>query len=382
MSWQVPIYSNRPEEGTLQYLQDESTLKTAEGFFSFSYYNHDKIRGQSWKDKGTSIYIWGLYLYTKVLEIEPFQKWKLLIYTDQYTYEKLQALTSDDLDYERIQALLTNPKIVFVIVNWERHMRKEKKVNGGALRCFRSRAPFDFPDKLVLIRDADTFFDDIVSRLQFPARFGPRYLSYIKMVAQMLQDWETGYVQVIQHVEKEMGKPLLVVGTGSNVTLSLMGANVKVPLYKKNYHDNEISGIKLPFGVFAGMVGVLPGVPIYQTMDAWNECVDYINYRSTKGERVTENDNTFYRFSNNKTPQAMGRDEQMYLYILMKKSISNLFFFHIDLGDLETPTIEKIDLPFHEARLAEYKAAIGLAGGGRRQKTYRKKRSNRITRKH
>jgi len=141
--WQVPIYSKAPEDGIITYLQDETTLKTAkinktengkntpipvDGYFSFSYYNHDKIKGQNWGDKGTSIYIWGLYVYMKLLEKEPFQTWKILIYTDEYTYDKLKRVAQQSTpDSERIQALLTSTKVVFAIVTWDRHMRSEKK---------------------------------------------------------------------------------------------------------------------------------------------------------------------------------------------------------------------------------------------------------------
>jgi hypothetical protein len=78
----------------------------------------------------------------------------------------------------------------------------------------------------------------------------------------------------------------------------------------------------------------------------------------------------------------MGRDEQIYLLILMRKSIENLFIYHIDLGDEAIPKQETIDIPFHEARLAEYKKAIGFSGGRRYRKTYRRKRAKHSTRKH
>jgi hypothetical protein len=383
MSWQVPIYSKDPEDGTITYLQDETTLKTAEGFFSFSYYNHDKIMGQRWQNKGTSLYIWGLFLYTKVLEAERFRTWKMIIYTDQYTLEKLRATTDEENDFPRIQALFTNPNVVFAIVNWDRHTRSTNKINGGALRMFRSRAPFDFPDKLICMRDADTFFDNTVTKLRARGRFrsDDDFNRFLVMMILHFKEWEEGLLSNLAILQENYGKPLLVVGTGSNI-LGGVEMSSGPALYKKNYHDNELTGAKFPFGIFAGMVNVLPGVPIYQTMDTWDECVEYLNRRSIKKEQVTKNNSTFHVFTNNETPQAVGRDEQIYLLILMRKSIENLFIYHIDLGDLTIPKEETIDIPFHEARLAEYKLAIGITEGGKRRKTYRRKRTHRRTRKH
>ncbi len=379
--WQVPIDTIVPEDGTITYLQKESKIKEANGFFSFSYYNHERTLGQRWRDKGTSIYIWGMYLYTKVLEENPFDTWKIIIYTDEYTYNKLLSRTQEETyDYSRIQALLTNPNVIFAIVRWDRHTRVENKINGGALRTFRSRAPFDFPDKTIFIRDADTFFDGLISNLKFPARLGASFDRFVQDCIKILYEWETGYLTTILEIQTRMGKPLLIVGTGSNVIVGFLGPSTNKTLYKKSYHDNEVSGIKLPFGIFAGMVSVLPGVPMYQDMHAWNQCVYYLNMRSVKGNLITKGNATYHQFSDNNADQAMGRDEQMYLYILMRLSKDNLFIYNIDLGDLTTPTPEKIDMPFHEFNLAEYKKALGLSGG--RRKTYRRKRTHRRTRKH
>ena len=385
--WQVPVDSRAPEEGTITYLQEESELKKAKGFFSFSYYSHNKLLGQQGRDKGASegasIYIWGMYLYTKLLEEPAFCGWKILIYTDQYTYEKLSAVPADSRDYSQIQELKRNLNVIFAIINWDRHSRVEKKINGGVLRTFRARAPFDFPDKSIFIRDADTFFEKMVGRLKQPPQyFGGinEFLAYLKMVIKEIKEWEVGYLTTIQEIQTRLGKPLLIVGTGSNLIVGFKGSSTNKTLYKQKYHDNEVTGIELPFGIFAGLVSVLPGVPIYQDMNVWNECVDYLNTRSVKGNLITKANNTYHQFSDNDRIESIGRDEQMYLYILMRLSKDNLFIYDIDLGDLTVPTPESIDIRFHEFNLARYKKALGLSGG--RRKTYRRKRPHRQTRKH
>lgn len=351
----VPIYSKEEAKGTITYQLDEESLKTSNGFFSFAYYNHAKTTGQSWKAKGSSIYIWGLTLYSQMLGQGPFANWKMIIYTDSYTYENLKGIPKEEYDYERIQNLLNNPNIVFALVEWEEQYRRPdvKQMNGGALRAFRSRAPFDFPNKYVFIRDADTFWEENVKRLQLRGRFSSNaaYESYIARLAETFLEWETNFFSVLNELVSRMRKPLLVVGTGD------MGFGQN---YKKPYHDNELTDLVLPYGVFAGFINVTPGVPVFQTMKAWDTFIEYVNERSVRGEMKKNNENQYYLFSNNGKPQAMGRDEQLYLYILMKTSIDNLFIYKIGLGDLTIPKLETINMDYHTAKLNGYKRAVGL----------------------
>lgn len=239
------------------------------------------------------------------------------------------------------------------------------------------------------------------------------------------------------------GNPPLVVSTG-NASLGLWAA--KNNFYKRDWHSNELTGKNSPFGIFAGFVNVAPNVPLYSTPLAWDEFVDYMNthsrrlnempssawetnYRASKyikdpfqviekknlnaykeerlknkvspyKERIlqriaAQEANVLFRFSdNNKSPHLIGRDEQLYLFLLMPKALDNLFIFKQDLGDESPP---KLDLDYHERLIREYKAAVernfapvpvnaapskGVGWGGRRKTRRNLSKPSKRTRKH
>lgn len=368
--YEVPLHSKDPSRGLIRYHGSKDALLKTPGFFSFTFYFRDAVTGEK-IPKGADLYLKGLNAYANLVKQVPeFQGWKVLIYTDPFSLEQLiTSLMSPKptdtrlLDtWNLIQQLAKNLDVVtFASVVWPKHQARPKRlqVNGTALRPLRSRAPFDFPNAYVFIRDADTLFEEDLKRVR----------DFSTWFQEELNTWETSFFKLIPELQAFKGtSSLLIVGSG-NVGLSR--------LYHKEWHENELLHKKSPFGVFAGFVSITPGVPVYSTMDAWDAFVEYVDERSVRenskpmnpvianymenmktttypipqanlnayiAKRSVKNTtlksklkNVFYPFSNDQLVHRIGRDEQLYLFILMPKALDNLVIFRIDLGDTVPP---------------------------------------------
>lgn len=396
-SYEVPLYSKdqpsrsffslyrqAPTRGTIRYHASKQVLEKVPGFFSFTFYLPD--RSTMWfRGKGSNIYFRGLGVYLTLVKTVPeFQGWRLLVYTDKASLDQLLSIYAapkprygdgsmyGEEEWGAVQTFFKNPEfLTFVTVDWPSHSSKPgvPQVNGAVLRPLRSRAPFDFPNATIFIRDADTLFEGDLRQA-----FNPERMEYFQ---ERVNAWETTFLKLIPELQAFKGTPsLLIVGSGSP------GGSSRI--YHKDWHENEILHKKSPFGIFAGFVNITPGVPVYQTKDAWDEFVDYVEQRSVrqmnkpmnplvreylrthknKSYPVSKEDlnayikevasyssnpnareqslrgqlkNIFYPFSNDGTKHSIGRDEQMYLFILMPKALENLVIFKIDLEDTTPP---------------------------------------------
>ena len=372
--YEVPLYSKDPSRGLIRYHGSKDALKATPGFFSFTFYFRDAVTGEK-IPKGADLYLKGLNAYANLVKQVPeFQGWKVLIYTDPFSLEQLitSLMSPKPTEYRLeetwnlIQQLAKNLDVVtFASVVWPKHQARPKRlqVNGTALRPMRSRAPFDFPNAYIFIRDADTLFEDDLKRVR-------NLSTYFQ---EDLNAWEQAFFKLLPEIQAFKGtKSLLIVGSG-NVGESR--------LYHRDWHENELLHKKSPFGIFAGFVNVTPGVPVYKTLDAWDAFVDYVDERSIRqnnkpmnpvsanymkekeqntypipqanlnayiqgryGKAAATNTtlkaklkNVFYPFSNDQLIHRIGRDEQLYLFLLMPRALDNLVIFRIDLGETRIP---------------------------------------------
>jgi hypothetical protein len=479
--FQVPLHSKKPEEGSIDYLFDRSDIDKADGLFSFTFYLENYI------EQGL-LYILGIYIYSQILKLSfdsgenPFSKWKILIYTDRYSYEKLKTIYVENNSVEKLKnlpmheifyvergklaekeaqkylgLLFHNPAVLFAIVTWPSQMRQKKsgKVNGYALRPFRSRAPFDFPTKVIFIRDADTLFQRSIqileNKLTDPSKRKNTYYysfrlsgiasedviensektvtPYFKNLIMKIGQWEKDFYTEIPTIQTFLGKPPLIVGAG---TIS------SGEFYLKNWHANELLGKKAPFGIFAGFVNVVPGNPLFQTVDAWDEFLDYQTARSYPIQKASQFQLTYSVFtpeeeekktknllenweetsklfgfkgnqleqnvkqkreeynvmkknileniySNNLRRERIGRDEQLYLFIFLPKILDSLYFYKIHLSDSPDED-HKANYNFHERRKSMYSESLEKGfqkakGGKRKKRTLRLKIEKRKTRR-
>jgi hypothetical protein len=452
-NYQVNLYSRDPSEGSIEYLQPKSVLDRFEGFFSFTFYIRDRVVSPETTPKSSRLYLEGLSAYASVIQHPPFTNWGLFIYTDQFTLDQMTQILGMGYKEEEVEQikikeiireLRANRGVTFVKVTWPKHQRRPAipQINGPVLRSFRSRAPFDFPTKMIFIRDADTLFDPQLKNSFTLRSFRNKETFKEKKPTfqRNLLKWEATLLGLMPQIQEFLGgRPPLVVSTGNTA----VGVGMAPELYyKRDWHSNELTRKNAPFGIFAGFVNVAPNVPVYATPEAWDIFVDYMNahsrrineipssafeqvYRKEQGIKdpfqaveeknlnenirrkvnreqpqyrekklesfLQERGNIVFRFSdNNKSPHQVGRDEQLYLFILMPRAIDNLFVFKQALWDMDLP---KLDLDYHTDRIRNYRAALarnflaapaaaGANQGGKRRQTRRKMKKSKSTRKH
>jgi hypothetical protein len=390
MVFEVPIKFGNPEIGSIIYHSEPEELNGVDGFFSFTLYIRAKKIGEPTL-KDAVFYLFGLSMYKKLLESDPFRNWKLLIYTDTYTldllrnskeYKAIRNVNFDKYLYKPFaQELLDKENIVFAEVKWPFYERKNgiHQINGPILRTFRSRAPFDFPDKLIFIRDADTLFDETLNKIQ-GIGFGQTaegilriYEKEKKEFVERLLEWEIQALRILPSIEEYLGNIPIVLGAGyagRNPT------NTVPPLYKRKWHGNEF-GEQAPFGVFAGLINIAPNIPIYKRKEIWDSFIEYLLKRShpvpdknytlfnREFEKIKNrygNDKSVYEadleaemgeekakkyidfmkkiihtYSNNEKIHRIGRDEQFYLLFILPNARENIYFLRTDLEDLVPP---------------------------------------------
>ena len=377
MVFQVPIRFGNPEDGSITYHRSSEELNRAEGFFSFTFYIRDLKLGEK-INKYATLYLLGLTMYKGLLELEPFRNWKLLVYTDTYSLDLLRTSKnykpSGKLNFERYtyepyaNQLLNSDKIVFAEVKWPFYERRNgvHQINGPILRTFRSRAPFDFPNKLIFIRDADTLFDKNLEQLERMSKRLPD--TEKELFINRLLEWEIEALRILYPIEVYLGNRPIVIGTGyagKNPT------NEVPPLYKRAWHGNEF-GRNAPFGVFAGLINIAPNVPLYENKEIWDSFVRYLYERSHiepdknytlfakefskvknryPSELYYEDDlevekgaeyldymkKIIHTYSNNEKIHRIGRDEQFYLFFVIPNARENIYFLRTDLEDLVPP---------------------------------------------
>lgn len=328
-----PLKTDDSSEGSIHYLFDEGAAMATPGFFTFSFYIRDEITGEQ-THKDAPLYIKGILEYLKLTDISPFKEWKVLIYTDQFTYDQLAKFPEF---WEKKDLMF------FSIVSWPKHKARNgrEQVNGLVLRALRFRAPFDFPSAVHFIRDADTIFASKLEKVKTESNENAFHT--------FLYTWEAEFVSLIPRIQEQIPHPLIVATTRYGDE-----KNGVIPLYHSKNISNELLGRKTRFGVFGGFLNTIPGIPVFQDGSVWNEFIDYINERSKRGDSKTNGKgNTYYTFTNNDKGQKRTRDTQFLMFFLMRDALENLFFYNVTEGDHPT-----LDFEFHQKVKSVYEEMV------------------------
>ncbi len=262
--------------------------KTPDVIFSFSIYTREvELEYQ---------YQLGLHSYAKAIESN--SNWKMVIYTDQYTYDT--CFIKDDILNKN------NSNIIFYICDWESYNEPEdpRQLDGAVLRVMRYRAIFDFKDSIVCVRDADTVFYTEDTRKEITEYVDKE--QFIKIIS----DWETHFLTKFKETTKEY-------------------CFSSFPMYYKEWHTNIFNYKSTIFqGVLAGLLTVKTNKK--RNEDLWNESLDFIKSHSWKIKN--KNNTTKLKFINrNVNPNRVGMDEQILIFIWIPQLLDKSFFFFVDL---------------------------------------------------
>lgn len=294
----VPISTSAEESknGIFRYSTRILEDPSLRGVFAFSFY----LRNER-ENLDKNVYIKGIMLYVSAIAHEDsiFQGWKIVIYTDPFSYGV-------------IRDKLTHPSIELVQILWPYYTPGDTgAVNGDILRVMRFRALFDFPRVAVFVRDADTIWENTSYK-------GEKFLTAEPEEA---YQWEKNFYEAALAYPNKW----------------FFGTSLG---YHRFWHTNKHSHRESPLGAFAGFQSVIPTVPCFQTMDLWNRAIEYCFERSARsmgkrrvlkpGTRNVFEDIDNVLYSNEDEKARIGKDEQIITFVFLPECFDHIFFFEFD----------------------------------------------------
>ena len=304
-----PLCSKFPEQGSVTFTSNEKDIDSYDGLFSFAFYAHSFFNP-------SEKYGRGLKAYCEFINTNPFfEKWGVIIYVDEWTYELLKFLK-------------LYPKVIIAIVKWNQFIittdKKPNKIEGTVFRTLRFQALEAFPRSTICVRDADTIFNtgDVTEK-----------------DTENIGNWEKQFIEM-WYTE---GSPILLGVFLNYLKMWHTDFPFIFPLKKEDYTGSEIIGQKQGkerFNTntnntqlyFRSPAGVLAGFTNFTTKrpnDIWLYSFDYIVlhyklYNSPSGKQIS---NERFWILN------VGKDERILIFIMLVKYWNITYFLPIAYGD-------------------------------------------------
>ena len=303
-----PLCSKFPEQGSVTFTSNEKDIDSYDGLFSFAFYAHSFFYP-------SEKYGRGLKAYCEFINTNPFfEKWGVIIYVDEWTYELLKFLK-------------LYPKVIIAIVKWNQFIittdKKPNKIEGTVFRTLRFQALEAFPKSTICVRDADTIFNNGQVTEKDTENIG---------------NWEKQFIEM-WYTE---GSPILLGVFLNYLKMWHTDFPFIFPLKKEDYTGSEIIGQKQGkerFNTntnntqlyFRSPAGVLAGFTNFTTKrpnDIWLYSFDYIVlhyklYNSPSGKKISN-----LEFWINE----VGKDERIIIFIMLVKYWNITYFLTINYG--------------------------------------------------
>jgi hypothetical protein len=362
------------------YTEAGFDLDSTQGLFSFNYYISPGI-----KIKRPNMYLFGLMSYLYICtNFEDFHNWKLVIYTDNYTYEKLKSEQQEEATEEEkaaFQALFDSGKVnpskipikgrTFELSNYNYKQFPDKlpfsdneknigfvqtqqdllepyKIYYDEYSSFDSlKKATDFQYKLIYYSllhsprviwalcewpskegQSNSINGFLMRCLRFRAPFDfPKQIHFIRDADTLMEN----YFQL--HSPKLFIHSLaFALHIHESNTLALLQSKeqtLKKPIlmigtmynYAKDWHRNNLEKRQASVGFLAGYVNISKELPCL-TSDVWSKCMTYLNTRVYKMPSGA--------FSNEEKGRLkFGRDEQLLLFVIGPACINSLLIVNV-----------------------------------------------------
>jgi len=335
----IPISSEFPEEGHVDFITRLPDIQNFEGLFSFTlYYN------SSYEEFLASHYYCGLFIYAELIHHHPeFKSFGMVIYTDKRSQDHLQ------------KAFSAYPKVIYGVTNWSSFAEGDA-IEGTILRCMRFQAVEAFPQSIICTRDADTIFTTEIMTAEDAYRKGFKGKTpdgtviddYRPFLAQKIGDWEAEFIKFW----KAEGSPINI-GTNFNYhmrwhqelpfvysiknvsekygfrTPSFNGARLNISKEQGGRFSDYYNETKLrlvlnaPVGIYAGFTNFAAARP----SDLWSRSFDYItsHYLLVDHEKRKIISNARVTFID-----MVGKDERIVLFAMIPKYHKLCYFFCLE----------------------------------------------------
>jgi len=304
-----PLCSKFPEQGSVTFTSNEIDIDSYDGLFSFAFYAHSvRDFGVYARDSvKASKYGRGLKAYCEFINTNPFfEKWGIIIYVDEWTYEFLNFLK-------------LYPKVIIAIVKWNQFTvtadKKPDKIEGTVFRTLRFQALEAFPRSTICVRDADTIFNTGEVTEKDTENIG---------------NWEKQFIEM-WYTE---GSPILL-GIFLNylkmwhTDFPFIFPLKNVDLLEKTRFTSNTSKSQLYFRSPAGVLAGFTNFTNKRPTDIWLYSFDYIAlhyklYNSRFGKKIS---NEKFWINN------VGKDERILIFIMLVKYWNITYFLPIAYGN-------------------------------------------------
>jgi hypothetical protein len=302
--------------GTIQYKAVDTALTSVEdikGVFVTTFYFHDKYEGQDQPWTKTDIYKKGILHMLSVTDDPAFAGWKLIIYTDQISLETPYSSTTTNLEMHKQEweIIKTHKNTIFAIIDSTDFAVGDgtdtKTIDNAIIRAFRMRAFHDFHNIPVMIRDADTLFENIVKILDGgrPAKFKEEMIT-----------WEKTF---LENLKTKPAQTLVIASQ---------------PNYHRQWHVDPATGVSTT-GCYAAVTSTLGNIDEWKNGSLWRKCFEYLK-KNTKIENVTGT----RKPKNISLPTYIGKDEQLLSYVIIPEILNKVHFYYLEYIQVEGVKIQ------------------------------------------
>lgn len=326
----IPLSSIEPEVGSIKLSYDDDIGKF-DTLFSYTMYVNMSVAKFI-----KSVYYKALMIYINIIHNPIYERFKntgIIIYTNSNSVSRL------------LETFSQFPKVIIAEVLWPNYTLDSGNVDDSILRCMRFQALDAFPDKIILVRDADSLFPYEIQHLEYilyhlidedenkleieykniANNSWKKYDSRAsKFLENLIAEWELKFIEKWFNV---IQKPI-VLGTDRSYT-AVWHKNIPF-IYtpaRKNQEEGHIKP-KIDFafdvngqGVFAGFANFMRERP----NDIW---ILFYNYLNSRYYIMTENGRK--KISNiHSAVISVGKDERMILFALIPRYLEYIYFYKI-----------------------------------------------------
>lgn len=295
--------------GTIEYdAVATSSIQDIKGVFVTTFYFHDTYLGQDHTWTKTDIYKRGILYMLRVTEDPAFDGWKLIIYIDKTSLETPYSSTTTNLEMHKQEwnIIKSHPNTIFAIIDSIDFAVGDgtdtKTIDNAIIRAFRMRAFHDFNNIPVMVRDADTLFENIMKNTD-AARAAKFKDDLIK--------WETIFWDNL----KSKPPQTLVIASQPN--------------YHRQWHVDPETGIAT-IGCYAAVTSTLGNIDEWKNGSLWRKCLAYLK----KHSRI-ENITGTRKPSNSNLPTYIGKDEQLLSYVIIPEIQGKVYFYYLEYIQVE-----------------------------------------------
>lgn len=361
-----PLCSKFPEQGSITFTSNEKDIDSYDGLFSFAFYAHS-----NWNTNSVvaySKYGRGLKAYCEFINTNPFfEKWGVIIYVDEWTYEVIKFLK-------------LYPKVIIAIVKWNQFTittdKKPNKIEGTVFRTLRFQALEAFPRSTICVRDADTIFNTGEVREKDTENIGNWEKRFIEMwyaegspillgiFLQYLKMWHRDFpfifplkrtdaigkkrfnniepafednltademrAQIARFERMVQANPESAIASALVPAIKVAKKQLEELEKKEGKFNNNTKNTQLYFRSPAGVLAGFTNFTNKRPTDIWLYSFDYIVlhyklYNSPSGKKISNSD--FWI-------NEVGKDERIIIFIMLVKYWNITYFLSIAYGDI------------------------------------------------